>query len=738
MSRLLRSFHFQLVLILRGVRQRALFFLSFFVLLTLVCLYGLLQLTVNYSTFELLDKGLLTYQSAKTLREEFGDKNILTLQIRKEADFTQQDLCEIYGLYEEVLLLSKETEVLSSPFDWRQGTMTEGRIWFPRVLSSPCQAGTRPEAPNLSEKPLKKLLRENPASYQSFYFGGDQRSLVFILRIHSKSIVQTQEKLETLMRQGLEGSRGGLKSYWLGEPVYERYMKEGNESMGLVNLMAVMVIIFFLILFYRAKIIFAMFLLAVLPALVVIHGLMGLLGHDLNLLSLGVFLMLLVAVIEDFSFVFSGIDFRGLKWRKNFRRCLWPSFLTSWTTVLGFGSLVLIDVQMVRRFGYYMALGAILEWVLIFVFIPSVLHLLKDHATLVPFGTLSNPLLRPSWFSQRILHIKFVLFGLALVPLGFVALFHLNLNTTPAGLFAKQHLINLSRAEFLKNLKYDIDLSLLFSRHVSSERIVKVLEQLRVKEIVSRIESLDQHIADALQKIPEKFKNGLDTDLRHSAGAQRFQSKGSQERAVIHVTVSDLQTIQGFVNEVNIICGSDCEVAGAMASFAELGMRVLRALQESLFVGSFLVFLTLFVVARSCGHRLKTCFFVSTTALVAPMSVLCLFALFDVEMNLVNCLCFSGLLGIAGDNIFQYLLSGSRMKLTELDIIRKWRPSLFVGLTMCFLCLSFVFSSFVAVRSLGLWLAGGFALGLFTDYFFTRSLLSDHGGSKGIARVKLI
>jgi predicted RND superfamily exporter protein len=730
LSRLLRAIHFQLIVVLKGVKRRPFLFLSCFALLILTSVYGLQFLKVNYSTFELLDRSLLSYESARTLRDEFGDKNILTLQIRKEEDFTQQDLCELYEIYEADFLLSKEAEVLSSPFDWRQGTMTDGRIWFPLVLSKPCQI----------EKSLKQILSENPASYQSFYFGADQRSLVFILRIHGKDIVEIQERLEMQIRTKLEASKSGLKSFWLGEPVYERHMKAGNESMGLVNFVAVIVIIFFLFFFFHSKIIFGMFLMAVLPAIVVIHGLMGILGHDLNLLSLGVFLMLLVAVIEDFSFVFSGIDFRGLKWRKNFRQCLWPGFLTSLTTVLGFGSLVLTDVQMVRRFGFYMALGAILEWALLFIFIPSVLHLLKNHPFLLRYGARSSAQpreLKPSFFSQGMLSRKFVLLGLVLVPLGFVALFHLNLNTTPSGLFSKQHPINLSRAEFLKNLNYDVDLSLLFSRSVSSERVAQVLEQIRANEIVSRIESLDGHIADALQKIPEEFRNGLDTDMKYSAGAQRFRSTKLQERAVIHLKVSDLQRIQSFIRGAEKTCGNDCEVVGAMASFAELGMGVLKALQESLFVGSLLVFLTLFFVSRSRGFPLGSCFLVSATALVAPMAILCLFAFFQVEMNLVNCLCFSGLLGIAGDNIFQYVLSGRRHNLTDLDIVRKWKPSLFVGLTMCFLCLSFVVSAFVAVRSLGIWLCGGFALGLLTDYFFTRALLLPQTRAKGSTPLRL-
>lgn len=682
---------------------------------------------MNYSTFGLLDQNLSTYESARILRDDFKDKNILILQIRKESDLSQQDLCEVFRVYEENLLLSRELEILSSPFDWRQGQMIDGRIWFPYVLPQPCQTSLN----------LKQLLHENPTRSESFHFGVDQKSLVFVLRGSSEKtseeMVQIQEKLERQISVRLKTENDLLKAYWLGEPVYERSMKAGNESIGVVNLVAILVIVIFLFLFFRSKIIFLFFFLAVAPALLMIHGLMGLLRHDLNLLSLGVFLMLLIAVIEDFSFIFSGIDFQGLKWRKNFRRCLWPSFLTSWTTVLGFGSLILSDVLMVKRFGFYMALGAILEWALLFMFIPSLLHLLKDHGWLYKTKVLPEAQAESGFlfsFSLRKLSIHIVKVSLFIVPLGFLALFNLNLNTTPAGLFSKQHPINVSRDQFLKNLNYDVDLSLLYSRDLSRVKLNQVLSQIRSHPIVSRIEVLDEYVEDFLQKLPERYRNGLDTDIKNSKGGERFLTAKSQERAVIHLNRSDLKTIQNFVGHVHKICESDCEVGGAMASFAELGIKILRTLQESLLVGSLLVFLTLFVVARSCGHGLKTGFLLSATALVSPMSILCLFAFFKVEMNLVNCLCFSGLLGIAGDNIFQYLLSGNRRRLKDEDIIAKWKPSLFVGLTMGFLCLSFIFSTFVAVRSLGLWLCGGFILGLFCDYFFTRGLLQVHQRSK--------
>src|SRR5262249_44875731 len=104
-----------------------------------------------------------------------------------------------------------------------------------------------------------------------------------------------------------------------------------------------------------------------------IYGTKGLIGSAYDVLSSGLFLILGVSSIEDFTFL-SSEQLKGDTWRRAVRKLMAPAFFTSLTTMIGFISLCTSDLAIIRRFGLWCAVGSMLEWLMLFAFLPIFLE----------------------------------------------------------------------------------------------------------------------------------------------------------------------------------------------------------------------------------------------------------------------------------------------------------------------------------------------------------------------------
>src|SRR5262249_40438563 len=116
---------------------------------------------------------------------------------------------------------------------------------------------------------------------------------------------------------------------------------------------------------------FGTFILAIGPVL----GGMGFFHTPMDILSNSLPLLLLIATIEDFLIISFIKASEGGNWKKTFRQFISPCFFTSLTTVVGFGSLAIADLNIIKRFGTWAAVGALLEWVSVFYLLPAFLQI---------------------------------------------------------------------------------------------------------------------------------------------------------------------------------------------------------------------------------------------------------------------------------------------------------------------------------------------------------------------------
>jgi len=135
-------------------------------------------------------------------------------------------------------------------------------------------------------------------------------------------------------------------------------------------------------------------------------------GHQVNLVTTMLPCLMMVIGVADVIHVLvqhrealaSGLDSRAAV-EETLRRVGLPVLLTSVTTSVGFGSLVLSDVPQVREFGLFAAVGVMVAMVLSLVSVPAVLSLLPSPAPTsvkrLTDGAVSAALKRLYLFTRR-------------------------------------------------------------------------------------------------------------------------------------------------------------------------------------------------------------------------------------------------------------------------------------------------------------------------------------------------
>ena len=428
---------------------------------------------------------------------------------------------------------------------------------------------------------------------------------------------------------------------------------------------------------------------------IAVYGTMGLVGAPIDLLSTGLFLLLAVAAIEDFYFL-SQQQEGGRSWRRAYRRVLVPSFFTSLTTVIGFGSLALSEMEMVRRFGTFAAFGAVVEWVATFLLLPAFLQITTRRTTWVSprpalvFRRLGR------WTRMRM--ARPVALALLLVHAGALwAAAHLNFSDSPIAVFPRSHAYRagieaLGEAEGWKGQFY-----LVFEPSMDPGAAEGVLSALRKHPDVATVLSPDRGSAVS------------------AAGGE-----GGRLRASIHTRDVDLDTVGRVREHIDELCrDGGCYPAGPLISYADFASRVPEVLLRSLLTCLVLVGLVLLGLTRArrqpCGLAIVA------SAFWAPSVMLIALALLRVPVNFLTCVFASVLVGLTGDNVIQFLFASKTGPISE-GVEDRSAAAIQVAIVTAVCALIFLGSSFVPSRRLGMLLAAGVLASLVGDIWILRAL----------------
>ena len=538
-------------------------------------------------------------------------------------------------------------------------------------------------------------------------------------RFDPAAVGRVRERLERTMLPG-----SGMQVQLTGAAAFQYDSLQGIRRFRILNLAMVVLILVLLRLLLGTWRSGALLVGVLLVAAAGVAGAMALAGHPIDLLSTGLFLILAVAALEDFLYL-SYLQMQGGgSWRRDFRVMLAPSFLTSLTTVIGFWSLGLSDLAIVRRLGLWAGTGAALEWVVTFVVLPAFVRRFPSWHRWTD--------VRRAWRSHlpgRLARVRpprrLAVGMLAVLAAGAWGAFHLDRGDSIPHLFDAGHPLSRGFAYLKARRGYEGSVDVVLPEVDRQARnralLARVAAAPGVAQVLSPYDVLDDALGAAHAAPSELAARNPQLRARLSS----FLAADGSVRAVAYLASVDLAPLERTLAAVRRICAEGGGyVAGDLVTYAEFAERVPSTLFRSLGTCLVLVGLVLLLLLRAARQRRPL--LVIGASFWGTAAMLALLWLLRVPLSFLTCIFASVLVGLTGDNVIQYLFAAPGGRLA-VGIRRRGGASILVSLLMALTCLVFLGSAFVPSRRLGVLLAAGFVLSLAGDLWLLHGLLRGDG-----------
>ncbi|MBK9323776.1 MAG: MMPL family transporter [Bdellovibrionaceae bacterium] len=717
MPRSLRLIQFYFKWILnKSLRQpRAVVALS----LVFFILFGYLAQNLRQivSIVDQLDPQMRSTQELKRVKDLFGSESSLGFVVEPEGPFFKlADLCLLQNQVNDIVFNHHSIEGVMSPYKIRQAVETSDKLMYVRILPSPCGA------PEMQSNPLAPL-KNSP--WEKIVTDSEARDFAVSIRMKE---LETLGKFGTFDPQAVDDLIGSIKEkipfkiWFMGTSAQQLFTMKGLAQSQILNFLVVLIIwCGFRLLFgtWRSG---AIFLFTLFFSATAVFGLMGLLGYGMDPLSSCLFLMIAVASIEDFIFISYYQMKENGSFKKTFRQMITASFFTSLTTMMGFGSLVVSDLESIRRFGAMAAIGSFVEWGCVFLVVPSFMGVFPSWQRWVRkekawFYKISNQAVKrspPRW----LVHISLLVFVVAGFSVG-----NLRLSQTPTEVFPTDHPFQRGMEYIKKTRGWVADASLVFEPNFPELKKSEILSIIATNPLVTKIESYDgieNFVSKNIQN-STLTKETVSFELSQTSFSKRFNADSGEKRVILYLQTTNTEELNNFREKVSKLCPQkECWLAGEYIGFADFSKSLIRTLFNSLFLSLFLVALVVLYLTKALKRENFVA--VMLSALWGPAWMLVAIYAFDLSVNFVTCIVASTLIGLTGDNAIQYMFGGVR--LLE-GIERRGIGSVQCALIMALCCLSFAFSYFEPPRTMGILLAAGFMMSLIGDVWVLKGLIKQ-------------
>ena len=354
-------------------------FLALFVigLLVIGSVYGLFQLRADFSFEALLigdDEESAFYEEFKERFEE-SDRDIILL-IQGDTLFDPDGLALILELTEALEKadgVEKVVTVFNAPFI--QGTVDGLRV---ESLADPVPE-TAEEFRELKTKAVNNRM------FQRALVSEDGKTLALLARL-TPDIQTAKQKRPVVQRVKsivAEIVAGRFSTYFSGMPVIqEEYTSQGLHEVWKFFLLSAGIVCIFLYSSFRSVLGLYIPQLTVIVSVLLLLGLMSLCGQEINIISNVIPSLLLVYGVSDSIHLIHRYYEElagGLSKREALltviRRMGIACFMTSFTTAVGFISLMTANIHIVKTFGLFSGIGILIAYVATIVLVPILLSL---------------------------------------------------------------------------------------------------------------------------------------------------------------------------------------------------------------------------------------------------------------------------------------------------------------------------------------------------------------------------
>jgi hypothetical protein len=666
-----------------------------------------------------------SYHELKQLHQLFGVDTDLIVYLDRvdKQNFTSKQLCDIWTWSANLVNRNDEVASVASPFTLQTSVFKQDRLYFPNLFQDDCTD-------------LNESWRKMKQTYLSKIFSPEIKrslSLFFYLENNDTSIYKGFNPtliptIQKSLNEEILQKYPDIKVSLGGSGILEYHSFIGIVDVNKKNIVVVVLLIVLFFLFFgtlKSSLVLSITLSLTSTYLFLVHCLFDI---PIDTLSNNLFLMITISTIEDFIFLSYLQKKHPDDWAISYKKIILPSFFTSLTTIIGFASLYISDLNLIGRFGLLAALGAFIEWAIVFLLLPALanqFHFFRNWVN-------PNKGKKIDFYLDKIHHLNLpktlCLCALLVFPLSFFAIKNLNYDSTPEAHFPADHIYNIDRAYIYEKLKISAHLNLILSPDITKEKRQEINDKLRSIPELSFIESIEMIKSELKSKIPQDLHLFVDTGIE--SNAPRYYAESGHERIIIHSTETDPHKYHQIKIDIESICpNQECMVTGIMNTYAEFDQKVQATLLDSFFLCTLLVVILIVIVAFLTKKSFYNTLVIIFTCLWGPFAVSILLYLFQVPIFFITCIVFAYLIGLTGDNAIQYLLAN------EKDIDKNLQTfgsaSIIVTIMMSVLSLVFTTAYFDPPKILGQTLFFGFILSFIGDYMILKGLLRSQKPALG-------
>jgi len=671
-------------------------------IITVAAMPHIPKLNSLISLHDIIDEDLPSAQRFKEAKESFLTGNTALTVIQYKEGVSDNDLKVMRSFVDEQKLGNWELLSTRSIFDARRLHREDHTSWFLPVSGDDASRlegfEGSPWQGLLIDKSRKNIAiefnfkdTEEPTKYGSF----DPKPVGFLYQAIANKFPDNTSQL-------------------VGGAPFAYFVLQGIRQNGQLNLFGLVLLLVFFWLLLRTLRSGLLLILTLVIASIWILGGLAYVGVPMDILLSGVILMILLASLEDYlylSFVRQSED-----WEEAFRRLIVPSFLTSLTTCVGFGSLYFTDLEIIQKFGLVCAAGAMIEWGLMFLFLPALLK---------TFPFLASNGMRDHWRTAWMKKLRYTgipkpfAFALLLAfPVGYFGVHNMNMKDSPLRLFPPGHKFREDVQAVKASFDWMGELSVVFPK-ATPERIKRVIATIRNDQNIVKI--LDPYsILDFVSGGPDDpFRKNAEIDLRSSSLYKTFYGKNDEVRLRVFLRDVQLDKLNQTLAGIQEACGEQCHTTGELVSYAEFNNNVPQALFSSLTISLALVGAIILILALATRKRQLVPLLLAS--FWGPFCLLSIVWALQIPVNFLICVFACVLVGMTGDNAIQFLCE----KETDLKkSIQTYAPSaLVIAIASALFSLIFVFSYFHSSRIFGVLLAGGFISSIIGDVWLLNAFL---------------
>ncbi len=665
---------------------------------TLVCFATILifsmlsatRLKSLYDLNDLVDMDFKTYPSLQLLNNEFDDKNQFQL-VFVQKNWTESDLCTLRKIITEFYLGRNDIKRLSSTFGLKKFVETDSSIVAKDLIQINCDQPTNEsknfEFEKIASSPWNKILNSAHVFDIVVQIGLSDNDPNGRFGEFDPYV---SEDIHHYFLEKIAASGMNIELKMSGLVTFKYYLKKGYQILQALNGLSLLICVFIFWFFYRSAKASFIFFASVVATTMLVYGGMAAAGHSIDMLSNALPLMLTMSCLEDFIFL---CHFRahGYNFKMTFQKIILPTFLTSLTTAIGFGSLIFSELSIIRRFGTWAAVGAMIEWAILFLIFPAVLNLFPK----LHFDVVERKI---SFLDIRAFKI-FKWLAYAVIPISIWASTQIRIDDSPDKIFPKNHPIQKYVSWFKENKGWTADFSIL-SNNQNVEFQNKIDDVLTKNSDVIAFESPTLVQNYLVQKISPEFQTSVKNQWSDSQFSRRLLSENNIARRIVYIQNTGVEAVTRLANELNEkICTTNdlntCLLAGNTISYAEFGNRILKTLLDSLFISLILVSLVIFIFRTT---NLKTTFYLILSSIWGPLALIVFFGVLKIPVFYVTSICASLLVGLAGDNAIQFMYYSKKISVSVRFL---QDAALKITIGMMLLCLTLFIAPFEPLVHLG-------------------------------------